>query len=201
MPEGYSYEIRETAKDLFVTEGMTYDQVAERTGVSVSQLKRWGADENWTGARKEYRDALSSIKRDTVRLRASLLRTALESGGDPQSVYAFTAVEKIFAARERGGSADAQAVMPERMREITTPAEAVAALTEVVEIKLNRMLAQPETLQLAQLKDIKQTMELISQMKDKYDPDAVEEDGQAKGGLSDEAADMIRREILGVKTR
>jgi hypothetical protein len=201
MPEGYSYEIREDAKDLYVTGGLTYDQVAERTGVSVSQLKRWGSDEDWTGAKKEYREALSSIKRDTVRLRARLLRKALESSGDPQSVYAFTAVEKIFATRGRGGSADTPAPMPSQSREITTPAEAVAALTEVVEIKLNRMLAQPETLQLAQLKDLKQTMELIGQMKDKYDPDQSEDEGQAKGGLSDEAADMIRREILGVKTR
>jgi DNA-binding transcriptional regulator YiaG len=188
MPEGYSYEIRETAKDLYVTEGMTYDQVAERTGVSVSQLKRWGSDEGWTEARKEYREALSSIKRDTVRLRASLLRTALESGGDPQSVYAFTAVEKIFATRERSGSTDTPAPMPERIREITTPAEAVAALTEVVEIKLNRMLAQPETLQLAQIKDLKQTMELISQMKDKFDPD---QEGDDKKRILD--ADAIKR--------
>jgi len=159
----------------------------------VSQLKRWGSDEDWTEARKEYRDALSSIKRDTVRLRASLLRTALESGGDPQSVYAFTAVEKIFATRERGGSADTPAPMPERMREITTPAQAVEALTEVVELKLNRMLAQPETLQLAQIKDLKQTMELIGQMKDKYDPDQPED--EKKKILDADAIKRIREQV------
>ena len=196
MPEGYSYEIRETAKDLFVVEGRIYDQVAKSTGVSVAQLKRWGKDEGWTGARREYREALSSIKRDTVMLRVKLLKTALGSG-DPQSVYAFAAIEKAVAGGKK--SADPVPVSsPERLKNINTPADAVDALQEVVELKLNKMLAQPDILQLSQVKELKQTMELIDQMKAKYTPDA--EDGtKVEGGLSDEAADMIRREILGVK--
>ncbi|MBU0971019.1 MAG: hypothetical protein KKC20_10255 [Proteobacteria bacterium] len=193
MPEGYSYEIREIAKDLFVTEGYTYDQVARSTGVSVAQLKRWGKDEDWTDARREYRDALSSIKRDTVKLRAKLLKTALGSG-DPQSVYAFAAIEKTVGNK----SADSATVSnPERLKNINTPSDAVAALQEVVELKLNKMLAQPDTLQLSQVRELKQTMELIDQMKAKYNPDAGG-DTKVDGGLSDEAADMIRRQILGV---
>jgi len=171
MPEGYAYEIRETAKDLYVTEGRTYEQVAEATGVSVSQLKRWGSDEGWTDARKEFREALSSIKRDTVRLRARLLKTALDSGGDPQSVYAFTALEKVFASKGKANEpADDRPVNPEKLKNINTPADAVAALQEVVEIKLNRLLAQPDTLHLSQIKELKQTMELIEQMRLKYAP-------------------------------
>ncbi|MBA3009464.1 MAG: hypothetical protein KKF12_17585 [Proteobacteria bacterium] len=195
MPEGYSYEIREIAKDLFVTEGYTYDQVARSTGVSVAQLKRWGKDEDWTDARREYREALSSIKRDTVKLRAKLLKTALGSG-DPQSVYAFAAIEKAVAAGKRPVDA-APVSNPERLKNINTPSDAVAALQEVVELKLNKMLSQPDTLQLSQVRELKQTMELIDQMKAKYNPDAGG-DTKVDGGLSDEAADMIRRQILGV---
>ncbi|MBU8910662.1 MAG: hypothetical protein KOO65_05280 [Desulfobacterales bacterium] len=196
MPEGYSYEIRETAQELFVTEGRTYDQVARVTGVSVGQLKRWGMAEGWSAARKEYREALSSIKRDTVRLRAKLLKAAL-AAGEPQAVYAFAAIEKAAAAGKK--KADPGPVFaPEKLKSINTPAAAVDALQEVVELKLNNMLAQPDILQLSQIKELKQTMELIDQMKAKYNPEAVDDDDQVSGGLSDEAADMIRQQILGV---
>jgi len=197
MPEGYSYEIRENAKEFFVTEGRTYDQAAKLTGVSVGQLKRWGKDEDWTGARREYREALSSIKRDTVMLRAKLLKTALGSG-DPQSVYAFAAIEKAVTSGKKSAN-PVPVSMPEKLKNINTPADAVDALQEVVELKLNKMLAQPDILQLSQVKELKQTMELIDQMKVKYNPDAVD-DTVVEGGLSDEAADMIRQQILGVKS-
>lgn len=193
MPEGYSYEIRETATELFVTEGRTYDQVAKSTGVSVAQLKRWGKDENWKEARKEYREALSSIKRDTVKLRAKLLKTALDSG-DPQSVYAFAAIEKAVATGKKPAE---PASVPEKLKDINTPADAVEALQEVVELKLNKLLSQPDILQLSQIKELKQTMDLIDQMKDKYKPE-TEDDLKVEGGLSDEAVEMIKQQILGV---
>ena len=165
--KGYSYEIREAAEMMYVTDGMTYDRVAAATGVSVAQLKRWGSDEDWTGKKKEYREALSSIKRDTVKLRAKLLKTALDSG-DPQSVYAFAAIEKAVAGKKSDDPAPA--FVPERLKDINTPEAAIEALQEVVNIKLNKMLSQPDTLQHFQVKDIKQTMELIDQMKVKYAP-------------------------------
>lgn len=174
MPEGYSYEIREDAEAMYVTDGMTYDQVAAATGVSVAQLKRWGTDEDWTGKKKEYRDALSSIRRDTVKLRAKLLQTALASA-DPQSVYAFAAIERAVAGKKSSADDPAPAVAPERLKDITTPESAIEALQEVVNLKLNKMLAQPDILQLSQVKDIKQTMELIDSMKAKYAPEGDKE--------------------------
>lgn len=196
MPEGYSYEIREQANELFVVDGRTYDQVAEVIGVSVAQLKRWGRDENWTGARREYREAISSIKRDKVRLRAKLLKAALDSG-DPQSVYAFAAIEKAVAAGKKSSDPEPTAVTPEKLKNISTPEDAIDALQEVVKLKMNKMLAQPEILQLSQVKDLKQTIELIDQMKVKYMPKDAD-DTPVEGGLSDEAAEMIRKQILGV---
>ncbi|MBW2596633.1 MAG: hypothetical protein JRC93_11815 [Deltaproteobacteria bacterium] len=169
MPDGYSYEIRERAQELYVTEGRTYDQVSEATGVSVGQLKRWGAEEGWTAARKEYREALSSIKRDTVRLRAKLLKAAL-AAGEPQAVYAFAAIEKAAAAGKK--KTDPEPVfVPEKLKNINTPADAVDALQEVIELKLNKLLSQPDTLRLSQVKELKQTMELVDQMRAKYNPE------------------------------
>jgi len=196
MAEAISWEIREDAKELYVTEGMTYDQVADATGVSSGQLKRWGKDEGWAEARKEYREAYSSIRRDTVKLRAKLLKAALVAG-DPQSVYAFAAIEKAMATSKNKTESTP---IREKLKNINTPVDAVEALQEVVELKLNKLLSQPEILKLSQVKELKQTMELIDQMKAKYNPDA-EDDTKVEGGLSDEAAEMIRQQILGVNKK
>ena len=79
-------------------------------------------------------------------------------------------------------------------RQISTPQEAVAVLEEVLALKLNAMLVQPELLTLPGIKDVKQCLELIDNLKTKYRP------GDQKGpapGLSDAAAEQIRRMILG----
>ena len=43
MAKEISWEIREQAEELYIVDGKTFDEVAEITGVSVAQLKRWGA--------------------------------------------------------------------------------------------------------------------------------------------------------------
>ena len=198
MAEEISWEIRATAQELYVTDGKTYDQVAAMTGVSVSQLKRWGQDEGWKAARKEYREALTSIRRDKVKLRAGLLKKALDTQ-DSQDVYAFAALEKIEAARKTGIDQESPvAPVVEIVKPINTPQEAVDALQEVIELKMNKLLGQPETLQLKQIHDLKKTMELVDQMRTKYKPE-TEEDKDKDGGLTDETVDEIKRHILGIK--
>ena len=44
MPVEYSFETRERAEELYIVEGLTFAQVSEATGVSVSQLQRWGQE-------------------------------------------------------------------------------------------------------------------------------------------------------------
>ena len=191
MAEAIPWEIRIEAKELYATEGMTYDQVANATGVSVSQLKKWGKDESWADARKEFREAYTSIKRNTVKLRAGLLQKALDTK-DPQSVYAFVWLERAVTDKNRG----AAPVATPNIKEIKTPKDAVEALQDVVKTKLNNMLSQPDTMQLSQVKDVKQSMELIDKLKTKYDPD--DKESKVDGGLSDEAVELIKQEILGV---
>ena len=92
------WETRELAEELYIVEGQTYEAVAERTGVSLSQLKRWGADGGWPERKREYRQSLSDIRRETVRLRKELLKQAVTSL-DPQNVYAFAAIERACAPK------------------------------------------------------------------------------------------------------
>lgn len=190
MAEPISWEIREAAYDAYVTDGLTYDQVAARSGVSVSQLKRWGQEDGWGDARREYRRALQSIKRDTVKLRADLLKKALGSQ-DAQDIYAFAALERIEASRKTGTVTPAMA--PEKLKDINTPADAVEALDQVVEMKLNRLLSSPAELKLSEITELKKTMELIDGMRKKYAPEA---DGKQKGKGFD--ADQVAkiRELL-----
>lgn len=94
MGKEISWEIRERAEELYIVDGLTYEQVADATGVSVSQLKNWGVDGQWREKREEYRKALGEIKRNTVLLRKRLIAQALSSL-DPQHVYAAARVENI----------------------------------------------------------------------------------------------------------
>jgi len=80
MAEPISWEIREQAEELYIVDGRTFEEIAGITGVSASQLKRWGSGDpvkeipSWTQRRKEYRQNQSTIRQDTVKLRAKLLK-------------------------------------------------------------------------------------------------------------------------------
>lgn len=199
MAEEISWEIREDAYNLYVTDGKTFEQVAALTGVSLSQLKRWGQSEGWADAKREYREALQSIKRDTVKLRAGLLKKALSSQ-DAQDVYAFAALERIEAGRKNSSNTTASnsngslygGESPEKLKDIKTPQDAVEALQEVIEIRLNRLLTSPDEVKLSQVKELKTTMELVEQMRQKYKPDIVSEEAKT---LDAEAIRNIREQL------
>jgi transposase-like protein len=213
MPQEYSWEVRQQAFDLYVMGGLTFDQVAQATGVSISQLKRWSAEEkefaekrgeagqDWPESRKEFRLAQGSAPRKAVLLRAMLISNALESKGEFKKVLAASMWEKT-QPKTSGASASATLDKPEPFMEssgaeafvIKTPQDAVAALENLVNQKINLMATQPGTLNFQTAKDLKQTLALIEELKAKYQPD--EKTGQAPG-LSDEAAAVIRQQFLG----
>jgi len=182
MAEPISWEIREQAEELYIVDGKTFEEIAAITGVSVSQLKRWGACDpvkkvpSWHERRKEYRQNQSTIKQDTVKLRAKLLKAALDNG-DPQTVYAFAALERIEAARKTATAPAAPVMAADKIRDIKTPADAVAALDEVIELKLNRLLSSPETMKHSDLSEIEKSLKLVSAMKQKYVKKDNDKDG------------------------
>lgn len=193
MPEGYSYEVRDAAEDMYVTDGMTYDQVAAATGVSVAQLKRWGSDEDWTWKRKERREAHISIRRDVVKLRAKLLKTALDSG-DPQSVYAFAAIEKATAGKKSDDPGPA--VTPEiPMQEFKGPEDAVNALWDALQYAVSSMIASPATMDFKRLKQLKDGFGLLSDMKAQY---TKKTDAPRKVKALDETTIQTIKDIYGI---
>lgn len=215
-PQEYSWEIRERAKELYLVDGLTFDQVAEATGVSISQLKRWSADEkewaesrgeegqDWPEARKEFRLALGAIRRDSTLLRAKLITQALDNP-EFKKVLAAGIWEKTQAHKDLQTGGTASKGQPETsagsevsgdLPLIKTPQDAVAALEGVMLKRVNLMATRPELLSFNAIKDLQKTLGLIEELKAKYRPD--EQTGQAPG-LSAETADEIRRQILGIK--
>lgn len=185
MPTEIPWETRCAAEDAYILDGLTYDQVAARTGVSVSQVKRWGAEGDWPARKKEYRDALSGIKRDTVRLRQKLLEQAL-STLDPQSVYAAARMEQVAAAAGKSGST-VPADVPADIT-IETPQQAVEALQSAMEQRIGRMAGG--NIDLAGLKQVQQCMDLIEKLKSKYAPAA-----STKKSLTEKQLKEIREQL------
>lgn len=174
MGKEIPWEIRERAEELYIVEGLTFEQVAGQTGVSVSQLKRWARPNeieaaSWQDRRREYRTAFDHIKRDTVLLRKRLVAKALKSL-DPQHVYAIASLESTVARIESKDSAPAEHINPDKIQAIKTPADAVDALGDVVERKINAMLVKPGGMSLAAIKEVKQALELIEKCESNTSP-------------------------------
>lgn len=100
MGEEISWDIRERAEELYITEGCTFEQAASATGVSISQLKRWAKDGDWREKREEFRRAFSEIKSNSIKLRKQMVHKALGSL-DPQDVYAVIRLENLMRADSR----------------------------------------------------------------------------------------------------
>jgi hypothetical protein len=184
----------EAAEDMYVVDGLTLEAVAARLPVSVTSLSNWKQEGEWDRLRAELAASQAKIKRDSLLLREKLIKNALEAG-KPQAVYAFCTLEATLARISGKGVADGpRAPLQEAVRQIKTPQEAITVLEEILELKLNRMMVEPELLTLAGIKDVKQCLELVDTLKVRYRTD--EKTGQALG-LSDEAAEIIRQQILG----
>lgn len=192
MVKEISWELREQAEELYIFEGQTHEEIAGITGVAIQTLKGWSADGEWSKNRREYRQQMSGLRRDTIRLRCGLLRQALNSL-KPQDVYAFTNLEQMATRAAKEELPIMQAVDP---KVIKTPEDAIDALQDLIERKLNIMLVQPFAIKPETIKEIKQAQELIDKMKEKYKAEIGKP--EKSSGLSTAMAKEIREKILGV---
>jgi transposase len=199
MPENgkeYPMEVVERAEDAYCVEGLTFDQVATLTGVSASTLKRWSDRYVWQEKRENIRRARSAIRTNRVMLHAKLIENCLKTL-KPMDAFAVSSIEGVVqrAAQSaaRGQTREALAMDPERMREIKTDADAISALEEAVEIKINRMLANPEGLSYGGMKEIGQALELLKEMKGRF---AAEDKGEGPKALSAVRIRELREKLL-----
>jgi transposase-like protein len=192
----YSMEIVERCEQLYCVDGQTFEAVATLTGVAAGTLKRWSAQYGWQEKKEQIRQAFSGIRTNTIILRAKLIENCMNTL-NAQDAFAVSAMESLAQrATQAAKSTGAQAPqLPENLREIRSDEDAIAALEEALEIKVNRMLADPGQLNFSAMRDLKQVMDLVRDLKTKRS-----QAGETKStGLTPQAADRIRRDILGIK--
>ncbi len=105
MAQEIDLKIRFEAEDLYVEERKTYEQVADATGVSVSQLKRWAKDGHWREKRAKYLTSKRTLKQQLVKLRDTMLQKAVDSE-DPQQAYAALKVLKLQMDSEKNNDSE-----------------------------------------------------------------------------------------------
>ncbi len=196
MGKAISFEIRETAEDLYIVRGYTLEQTAHSTGVSLSQVKAWSVADGWKARRQEHREQLKDIRSDTLKLRKELISKALTSK-DPQDVYAAAAFERMAQMAQKKNAAGEEIPPVETGREIATPEDAIAALQEAVQYKINLMLSRPAEISLAAIKDMKQALALLKEMQAQYAPEDTGKPSRKQ--LTKETLKRIREEVYGLK--
>jgi hypothetical protein len=185
------------AQEMYCVDRLSFDKVAEQTGIASSTLKRWSEKYRWREKRDEIALAESEIRADFVRARSGMLKKLIADQG-AQDAFAVASLENLALAKEKavqaGAEERARRAVP--LREIRTAEDAVCALSEAVEAKLNMMLGDPGTVDFKAIKELRQAMEMIAGMR--AQTGSKEEQAKAKG-LSVESADAFRKQILGIQ--
>jgi len=139
---------------------------------------------------------MTAIRVDTIRLRAKLINNCLDS---MQAMDAFAVAKMEEVAIKAAELADKRAEAappPVALREIVTEADAVAALEEAVGLRLNAMLASPDKVTLTALREVKQVLDLLKDMRSAAG-EAAKDGAPAKDrGVSAATADRLRA-VLG----
>ncbi len=94
-------ESREQAQELYVVDGLTFEQVAAATGVAASTLKRWSDEGGWQEKKRALWEKLRQREAKRLELEMALVDKALETL-DPQHVYAFDRLHKYSAKQQKG---------------------------------------------------------------------------------------------------
>lgn len=165
MAEAIDLETRLWAAALWCEEGLTYEAVSARTGVSVGALKKWADDEGWADKRREHRQALRDIRSNTIKLRTALITKALGSL-NAQDVYAVTSLEAVIArsAGKTETGRDNPAPTPDNLREIKTPQQAIEAMQGAIEQRVNAMLSGGD-ISLPAIKELKASLDMLEKMR------------------------------------
>lgn len=200
MGKEYSWEVWERAEDLYIIGGLTYVEVVaelarqfEPPTPSATQVQRKADQYRWRERREEYRAEIGRIRDNGIKARRRLVEKVLETG-DPQDVYAHVKLEEL-ALKGQAQNAPGGANTPEAGEVvIRTPSDAVAALETVLGQRLFALLSQPDSLTLAALKDFKQSLALLEDLKRRYPAADLGDDAAARQRLVDEV-----QQLLGVK--
>lgn len=160
------------AQELYCVARLTFEKVAEETGVALSTLKRWSAIHGWREKREKLAQAEADLQADTILARSVMLKELIEKK-DAQTSFAVASLESLALKQAEAARAHKllTAAQAAELRPIRTQEDAMAALEEAVELKLNRLLQSPEDLDLKAVQEVQKAFELITALKAKANPD------------------------------
>ena len=197
MGTEYPTDMLWRAQELYCVDRLSYAAVAEATGVSATTLKAWGQKYAWARRREEIAQAESEIRVNIIKGRQKALEQLLAAEGAKEAApmaFAVSSLESLALKRQELAAAGKipSTAGPAR-RKITSRAEAVAALKDAVERKLEAALSDPDKITSATVQDVKRCLDLVNDLEAGLPKE--KEDVRSKA-LSPENAKAIR-EILG----
>lgn len=176
MGKEYQPEAVWHAQELYCVVRLTFAQVAEETGVGESTLKRWSVTYEWRDKREKVAQAEAGLQADTIMARSVMLKKLIKSQ-DAQTSFAVASLESLAikqAEAARKGKA-IEALQNQTHKQFRTPTEAIAALEEAVNIKLNAALLNPEGADFKAVESVQKAYLLIEEMKAKLTPQDASE--------------------------
>ena len=185
------------AQELYCVDRLSFARVAEIVGASPTTLKAWARKFHWAAKREEIARAESEIRVNIIRSRKAALEQLLAASEPKEAApmaFAVASLENLALKREELAAAGKiPGVSRTARRKIVSREDAIAALRDAVEEKINHALGDPGAISAASVQDIKRCLELVGELEAGLPKEA--EDARNKA-LSPENAKAIR-EILG----
>ena len=95
----YPDDTKILAEELYVYDGMTLEQIAEKLDISIQTLKQWSSDRGWFQLKKEMQIANIEIRHNSIRLLQKATEDTLNSL-DPQKMYALSRLRTAIIGKQ-----------------------------------------------------------------------------------------------------
>lgn len=186
------------AQELYCVDRLSFARVAEIVGTSPTTLKAWARKFHWAAKREEIARAESEIRVNIIRSRKAALEQLLAASEPKEAApmaFAVASLENLALKREELAAAGKiPGVSRTVRRKIVSRADAIAALRDAVEEKINRALGDPGAISSASVQDIKRCLELVGELEAGL-PKESEAEESRKRGLSGDMAQSIYRAL------
>lgn len=120
----HSLDQKFKAREMFINQGMTYEEVARQTGISLSTLKQWGTEGDWFKERQEFESRFLQMTSGIDQRIIDQIAKAARSQ-EPQDFYAIgnlvsTRAKITSTFRGRAGAEDRAAWAIDLLEKLVT---------------------------------------------------------------------------------
>lgn len=168
---GYEHDsdTRWRAQELYCVDRLAFTRIAELLNVADSTLRRWADTYHWRERREEIAQAESEIRVDTIRGRSHVLKRLLEAeDGKAASQLAFAVASlETLALQQQKAVLAGEISSPTNLEQavtVTTRAEAITALKQAVNQKINTALTSAKYVTSDSVTDIARCLALVQDL-------------------------------------